>query len=390
MAGNITKIKEGYYRLRYRDHSSYVKAKSDRESKRLLAAFVAEVDSGDFTGPARLTFKHFAEKYLREYAEAELAPKTVFRYRQLLESRIYPAIGNKRLDKVKPLDLIELYNSMRDKHKYTRVLKDGGREEKDAGPLSRQTIKHHHRLIHAIFEKAIQWGILKGANPASRIDPPKVEKKEAACYDENEMQALLEALDKLGEEELKYKVGTMIALMTGARLGEIMGLQWGDIDFQNKHIEIGRSSQYLPGEGTFTKAPKNESSKRRISVNTTLLNLLKEYRDSQRLKGFICQDSNRLFVTWKGHPMNPLTLSKWFRAFLKRNGLPHLNFHGLRHTSATFLISRGVDVQTVAGRLGHSTSATTQNIYSHFLESRDRQAADLMELSMESMKSKSV
>ena len=77
--------------------------------------------------------------------------------------------------------------------------------------------------------------------------------------------------------------------------------------------------------------------------------------------------------------MHPQTLTHWFPKFLKRNKLPHLNFHGLRHTSATFLISQGMDIQTVAGRLGHSTSATTQNVYSHFLESKDRQAADLIE-----------
>ncbi|NLA10907.1 MAG: site-specific integrase [Firmicutes bacterium] len=106
---------------------------------------------------------------------------------------------------------------------------------------------------------------------------------------------------------------------------------------------------------------------------------LKYYQQNQREKGFICHGNNRLFITWDGKPMHPNSVSKWFPAFLRRYKLPPLNFHGLRHTSATFLISQGMDIQTVAGRLGHSTTATTQNIYSHFLESKDRQAADLME-----------
>ncbi|MDO7786115.1 tyrosine-type recombinase/integrase [Desulforamulus aquiferis] len=379
MAGNIVKVKDGHYRLRYKDSSRYVKAKSDREAERLLAKFVTEVDAGDFKQPSKVTFREFSQKWLKDYAEIELAPKTVYRYKELLEGRIYPAFGDKKLDKLRPLDLVGFYNSLRKKHKYMGLLKDGTREEKQAEPLSEQTIKHYHRLISAIFEKAIKWEILRGSNPAKHVDAPKTEKKKAKCYDEKHVQALLDALDKLGPEELKYKAATMIALMTGARLGEIMGLEWQDIDFTNKAIEIRQSSQYLPGEGIFTKDPKTETSKRRISVNDTLLKLLEEYKNSQRDKGFLCQDSNRLFLAWDGQPMHPLTLSKWFPEFLKDNKLPPLNFHGLRHTSATFLISRGMDIQTVAGRLGHSTSATTQNVYSHFLESKDRQAAELME-----------
>lgn len=388
MAGNIVKIKEGYYRLRYRDSSEYVKAKSDREAERMLAAFVTKIESGDFTQSAKVTFGELAKKWLKDYAEVELQPKTVYEYKQLLDGRIYPAFGDKKLDKIRPLDLLEFYNSLRKKNKYISIAKDGTRTEKEAGPLSENTIKHYHRLISAIFEKAIKWGVFKGVNPAKRVDAPRVEKKKAKCYDEKQTKALLAALDKVGQEEYKYRAAVMIAFMTGARLGEIMGLEWKDIDFDNKSIEIRQSSQYLPDEGTFTKNPKNETSKRRISVNDTLLSLLKEYLESQRSKKFLCQDNNRLFVSWNGKPMHPLTLSKWFPEFLRRNKLPHLNFHGLRHTSATFLISRGMDIQTVAGRLGHSTSATTQNVYSHFLESKDRQAADLMEGSFSDKKEK--
>jgi len=176
--------------------------------------------------------------------------------------------------------------------------------------------------------------------------------------------------------------------MTGARLGEIMGLEWQDIDDENKIISIRQASQYLPGQGTFTKDPKNETSKRKISVNDTLLSLLKSYKEDQQKKGFICGDNNRLFITWNGKPMPPHTISKWFPEFIEANKLPKLNFHGLRHTSATFLISKGMDIETVAGRLGHSTSATTQNIYSHFLESKDKKAARLMEITFNPKKKK--
>jgi integrase len=171
----------------------------------------------------------------------------------------------------------------------------------------------------------------------------------------------------------------MIALTTGARLGEVMGLEWHDIDHINKNIEIHQASQYLPHKGTFTKEPKNESSKRRISVNDSLLNILKAYKEDQQSRGFLCGDNNRLFINWKGEAMNPSTLAVWFPKFLTKNELPRLTFHGLRHTSATFLIGQGMDIETIAGRLGHSTSATMTNVNSHFLKAKDRQAADMME-----------
>jgi integrase len=379
MAGNIVNLGGGKYRLRYKDFSENVTAKSDHGAERLLAKFITKVDSGDFKQGGTVTFRKFAEKWLTDYAEIELAPKTLFRYKQVLESRIFPAIGDKRLDKVKPLDLVEFYNKMRKEHKFFRYSADGpGAEETSAG-LSEKTIKTHHSLISAIYDKAIRWDVYKGDNPAKRVDAPKPEKKKARCYDEAETQKLLETLDRLTGSEVKYKAAAYLAIMTGARLGEIMGLEWQDVDFTKKTVEIRQTSQYLPGQGTFTKQPKTELSKRKISVNDTLLTTLAQYREDQQEKGFLCRGTARLFVTWDGKPMHTYTMTDWFPIFLKKNGLPALNFHGLRHTSATFLISRGMDIQTVAGRLGHSTSATTQNIYSHFLESKDRQAADLME-----------
>ena len=387
MAGNIIKLNEDRYRLRYKDSSRFIRAKNDSEAERLLAKFITEIDGGDFGQPSKVTFKEFSKRYLKDYAEVELAKKTVFRYKQMLESRIYVAFGGSKLDRIKPVDILKFYNSMRKDHKYTQVQKDGSTKEIKCGPLSEQTIKHHHRIISAIFEKAIKWEVLKGKNPAKSVDAPKVDKKKAKCFNEKQVQALLDALENTKPEEMKYKVGTIIALTTGARLGEIMALEWGDIDTKNKIIEIRQSSQYLPGQGTFTKDPKNESSKRRIAVNKMLLDLLEEYKADQEGKSFLCGDNNRLFVTWEGKPMHPYTLTKWFPDFLERNKLPHLNFHGLRHSSATFLIGQGMDIQTVASRLGHSTSATTQNVYSHFLESKDRKAANMMEKSFGKKKS---
>lgn len=169
MAGNIVKLKEGSYRLRYKDYSTNVKAKNDTEAEKSLAKFITEVEKGDFSQPSKVTFKEFVNKWLKNYAEIELAPKTLVWYKQLLEARILPQLGYKRMEKIKPLDLIEFYNMLRAKHKYYFLKGDGAKIEKTSQGLSEKTIRHHHGLIFSIFEKAIKWNIYKGDNPASRV-----------------------------------------------------------------------------------------------------------------------------------------------------------------------------------------------------------------------------
>lgn len=350
-----------------------------QDVSRQLAKFISEVDSGDFTKPSKITFEQFANRWLKDYGEHELAPKTLFRYKQILESRVYPAIGKKKLERIRPLDLIEFYNSLRKKHKFTCTAGEDKGEKKEAEALSENTIRQHHRIISAIFEKAIRWKVLKGSNPAKFVDAPKVEKKKANCYDSDDIQLLLKALEQLGPEELKYKAAVIIALMIGARLGEVLGLEWKDIHFDERYIEIRQASQYLPGKGIITKKPKSENSIRKVSANKYLLVILAQYQEQQRSKDFIAEGENRLFVSADNKPMHPGTISSWFPDFISKYNLPPITFHGLRHTSATYLISRGMDIETVAGRLGHSSSAITQNVYSHFLKSKDRQAAELME-----------
>lgn len=386
MAGYVQKVKEGSYRLRFKDYSRYVTAKSDHAAETLLAKFVTEVESGNFSKPSKVTFGEFVKGWLENYGEPVLAPKTLHRYKGMLETRILPAFGTKNMEKIKPLELLAFYNSLKGKHEFMKVSKDRisnptlpnscEREKGISSGLSDQTVKHHHRLISAIFEKAIKWNVYQGKNPANFVDAPKVERKKAKFYDLDQIAAMLQALEK---EDLHHKAVVMIALTTGARLGEVMGLEWQDVDHLNKTIEIRQSSQYIPRIGTFTKDPKNESSKRRLSVNNALLSILKAYKEDQQSRGFLCGDSNRLFINWKGEPMNPSTLAVWFPKFLGKNELPRITFHSLRHTSATFLIGQGMDIETIARRLGHTTSVTTQSVYSHFLKAKDRQAADMME-----------
>lgn len=435
-------------------YTKTIKAKSPREAEKELALFVAEVENGELIDNKKITFKSFADKWITEYAEKELAPKTVVRYKQLLE-RINFAIGHKKLIDIRPIDLIEFYNDIKENGNridLTYIAKPELKEillsknftvekliestgvdvrtisralnsksiryttaqaickaiDMDAKeiftlngkltPLSPQTVKHHHRLIHAILESAVKWQYLKD-NPASRLEAPKVERREARHFNEAQAIRLIEALEP---EPIKYKTLILLTIYGGLRIGEVLGLEWDDIDFKNKVVEIKRSSQYV-GKEIITKSPKNETSCRLVTYPQSIMTLLKEFKVWWQGEKAKCGDNNwhktdRLFVQWNGLPMHPTTPSKWYLQFVRRYNekikaddnlseedkekliLPEVNFHGLRHTSATLLISQGHDIKTVSARLGHSTASTTLNIYSHALRSADTAAADGLEL----------
>lgn len=225
----------------------------------------------------------------------------------------------------------------------------------------------------------LQWQCLL-YNPAERVKPPKVENKEAAHYDEDTVEIMLSLLNK---EPLKYKTMIYLEIYAGVRLGELTGLTWADVDMENNYLRIRQASQYLPGMGTFSKEPKNVSSQRIISMPPVVMKLLRKYKawqnEERLIHGDLWDENDLLFTQWNGRPIHPSTPTKWFKSFRERHNLPDLKFHGLRHTNASLLIGNGVDVQTVARRLGHTKATTTTSIYRHFLQRPDKEAADKLE-----------
>jgi integrase len=357
-------------------------AEKKKEAEKLLTEFMVEIERGLTVESKRQSFKQFVDRWLKDYAEINLAPKTLFRYKEILDSRILPSIGHIKIDQLRPTHIIEFENMLRE---------DGIRKDGQAGGLSEKTILQHHRIISSILNDAVQWQAIF-SNPAARVKPPKVPKKQAACYDEDQMLDLLDLLDQVPPEGLKYRVIVDLALGTGLRRGEIMGLEWPDINMDKCTLEVRQASQYLPGQGCFIKDPKNETSKRLISVPASTIVLLKKWRAQQaeqRLKvGDQWSGGDWVFTAWDGHRMHPDTISKWFPEFLKKNNLPHIPFHGLRHTSATLLIAEGSDIREVSGRLGHSNTSTTGDIYAHFLKKADQAAAEKLDNLMTRRKKK--
>lgn len=389
MAGSIEKRGKNSYRLSclagYNLQGKPIKKTktvhgTKKEAEIELAKFVADVQNGMVIEGKSLKFSEFTEIWKRDYGSKELAPSTYKRYCRMLEIRLLPYFGHFYVNKIKPTDIMQFYDLLSKDTQLVRKKDNNG--SKTLKPLSGKTILEHHRLLRAMLHKAVYWQVIV-SNPAERVQPPKVKKPKRKYYDDDQCKILLENLEQLDEEQIKYKTAIILTVFTGVRLGELMGLEWQDVDFKTGIISINRSSQYLSDKGIFTKSPKTESSVREVAIPDFIVSLLKEYKlwyeEQKSIVGDFWNDSDRLFVQVDGNPITPSTISKWFEKFIKQIGLPVITFHGLRHTNATLLIAQQVDVATVSARLGHAQITTTYNFYVHPLKSHDKHAGNVLE-----------
>jgi len=385
--------------------------KTERQNKKALERFVFEfeekVKSGMYLDGEKMTFQVFAERWMKEYATTHLEDTTLQLYRHLLDVHIFPVIGHLKLSKVQPIQLNKLYNNL-------SLKRQDGKE----GGYSPKTIKHVHTLISSIYSAAVKWNVCID-NPCDRADPPKLDStgKKLKHFTLEQTQIFLKLLDDGYEIKYKahertsrngnvyhvadysenrelptqFKLFYLLAIFCGFRRGELIALTWDDIDFKSNSISITKSTTIVNGKPV-TKPPKTPTSVRIVSVPATVLTLAKTYRKEQlryRMSlGTKWQGDNYIFIQWDGRQMYPDTPYNTFKKLIRRYNatcideskkLPEIPLHGLRHTSATLLISQNVDVKTVSGRLGHAQTSTTMNIYAHSLQKMDEVAADTLD-----------
>lgn len=407
----------------------------EKELERQKILFEEKCRSGQTFGGA-IRFADFIDYWKKEYAEKNLRATTLSGYNEMLD-RIVRAMGHIRLERIQPHQLSEFYAMLQaegvrkdvkyiPKIDFAKLLKRIGmtqtvfaqragvsvsviksvisgrnviytsakkialflerdtfdlfdQAEPEKSTLSNKTVLHYHRLISSILEKAVKWQVIRD-NPCRRVELPKVEKKEARYLDDIEAERLLACLDK---EPLQYRTAITLLLYSGMRRGELCGLEWQDIDFDNSLIDINKSSLYLSGKGIFNDETKTDSSHRVIKVPPNVIELLRLHKREQNevrmLTGSKWVNSGKIFVQWNGKPLHPDTLTGWFKKFIRKYNLPDISLHSLRHTNATLLIANGVNIRTVASRLGHANMTTTSNIYTHAIKTADEKAADLLE-----------
>ena len=389
MAGSIEKRGENTYRLvvsggKNLDGTRCKKTKTihgtRKDAEIALAEFITEVNRGLVPEGKSITFEEFFYIWDEKYASKELAPKTYSRYIGILKSRILPYLGSFPLDKIKPSDLMNFYDMLENDTQIKRIAKNNG--QRTLKPLSPKTILEHHRLISAMLQNAVYWQLLP-SNPARRVKPPKTKKPKMEFFNDDECKVLIQSLMELTGSNLKYKAAILLDIFSGVRRGELIGLEWSDVDFKNETININKSTQYLPENGIFDKDTKTECSNRIVPIPNYITKTLLEYKewyDEQKdILGDKWINSNKLFIQDDGKPMYPDTIGKWFKPYIEKLGLPIIKFHGIRHTNATLMIANNVDIATVSARLGHASINTTIKYYVHPLEKNMKKAAYVLQ-----------
>lgn len=246
-------------------------------------------------------------------------------------------------------------------------------------PYAYETIHQIKRTIRAILSMAKKNRLIEdNYASADYITFPKRPQSTIVYMDDEDANKFYDALIKY--PDVRYRTAMLTFLLTGFRRGEVTGLQWGDVDFDEKTITVSRSITTVKGYGKLLKKPKTEKSERTITIAETLVEALKEYREwwlkNKELLGDYMEDNDYLFTQENGKVLYPSTFTGWLNKVLKSAGLDHHSLHSLRHTNITMQIAAGVPLVTVAARAGHARTSTTTDIYSHFIKSSDRAAAE--------------
>jgi len=376
MAGTIILQANGKYKLTFMKHKQRyyktVKANDEEEAKRLLNLFMKFVDKIVDINPDICTLNDFCEIYFKDYAPNLLAEECVYNYSRALTNWVLPKIGETILTNCTS----DFFKS------YFKWLSNQISPETHE-PLSIGSREKIFSIISSVFSCATQWNILK-VNPLKAARPEEFKRKNKLKQSKDKQRCLtLEESKRLIKElnnvDLKYQIITQIALIGGLRRSEILGLKWIDVDFKNSCIYINQSSIFVPKKGYVVGDLKTETSERTVSLPRVTMLLLLEYKIKSENN-----DNNFVFINDKGRRkglrMNPSSVTNWFKAFREKVGLPKdVALQGLRHSSATILIAKGINVKSVSSRLGHSNTSTTLNIYAHAITGVDKQAGETLD-----------
>ncbi|WP_027087959.1 tyrosine-type recombinase/integrase [Cohnella panacarvi] len=345
-----------------------VKAKGIREAEKELVKFQTEVEVGEYIAPEKMSFDTFLAVWREKYGQKHLEVKTLETYDIMLKNHILPSFGTCRISDLKPIHIMVLLDELS---------REGSRKDGKSGGLASSSIRFVHRILKDIFERAVEWRIIK-LNPVSAVKRPKIQDHEVDVYGEQEVELLFQALEK---EPIHWRIMITLALTTGLRRGELLGLEWKHLDLQLGTIEVIQSLSHSRGVNIL-KEPKTKNSKRKIAIPDSLLEDLRAYYvhavQLRKMLGDCWQGGVEfhVFFSETGKPFYHTAPGTWFRRFIHRVGLKRIRFHDLRHTSATLLINQGVHAKIISSRLGHADIRTTMNIYGHALRTADHAAAN--------------
>lgn len=349
---------EGRVRAQGVQRSVYGRTRSEVRAKMRELARQAEL--GLSLEGGRQTVADYLDRWLDAVARHRVRSTTFARYGQLVRIHAIPTIGTIPIAKLTGQHLADLY---------------AGRLETGQ---SARSVEQLHSVLHSAFRQAVRWDLIT-RNPADLVSPPRPKRHEITALTGDQARTLL-ATAAGDELEALY----VLALTTGMRQGELLGLTWSAVDLAGARIEVRSSLVRRRAADWSLEEPKSQRSRRRVSLSAAAVTALRSHRvrqaEARLLVGTDWEDNDLVFTDAWGRPLDGSHVTgRDFRLLLERAGLPRIRFHDLRHTAATLLLASGTHPKLVQELLGHSTIALTLDVYSHVTPSMHDEAANTMD-----------
>ena len=327
-----------------------------------LRSILSEIDSGSYIPPNKLTVKDLLERWLSEYVDIQVRPNTADGYRMICELHIVPVLGILRLDELHQSHVIRYQQS---------ALLNGRRDGK--GGLSAQTVKHHHRVLSQALEYGVGQGLLS-RNVCKNVKAPRPAYREMNVLTVEQIGRLFDTARSTPYFHLIH-----LALYTGLRRSELLGLRWKDTDLVSSVIHVTQGLNMLRDKKPIFAPPKTPKSRRSVALSPVAVEALQAHHDEREAVcgslGTDISGDDLVFGDVHGRPLSPSTVSHAFGDICKKAGISGIRFHDLRHTHATFLMKQGTSPKVVQERLGHSSISVTLDIYSHVVPGMQELAA---------------
>ena len=363
--GSITKRDDGRWMARYtvrtikgpKRRTVYGRTRAEASAK--LAKAMADRDNGLIFDAGSLTVGEYLDRWLSNSVKDTVRERTYERYEEIIRLHIKPALGQLKLKALTPAHVQDFY-----------------RDRLDTG-LSPATVQKIHVILHKSLSQAVSWSLVP-RNVGEAVKAPRPAPKEMQPLSPDEARRLL---DTAGGDSLEALY--VLAIHTGMRQGELLGLKWEDVDLTANVIRVRRTLLRIKGRIVLGE-PKTKKSRRTVHLTGAASRALEEHlgrqlKDMERL-GDLYRDQGLVFTTEVGTPINPTNLRKRsFTPLLQKASLPRVRFHDLRHTCATLLLTKNVHPKYVQELLGHTTVSITLDTYSHVVPGMGNHVAEAME-----------
>jgi len=378
--GTIRKRSDGRWEAQYSagfdpntgkqiQRSVYGKTQKDVQQK--LHKILTEIDEGDYMEAEKITVGDWLDLWLRDYT-INLKPATMAAYEEHVHVHLKPYLGNIMLDKLTSQRIQRLYNMLL-------------REKK----LAPKSIINVNGVFHSALERARKLGYLK-TNPLDGVILPRIEKRQLQTMENDDIIRFLEAI-----KDSPYGDILFVTLFTGLRQGEVLGLTWDCVDFENNTLLINKQHNRVKGEKDYKFSSLKNERVRMLTVAKDVMVVLRRQKEKQEiwakeLRSAYNNDENLVFTNELGRFIANQALYRNYKSIMKKIGLGNLRFHDLRHAFAVNSLRAGDDIKTVQENLGHATASFTLSTYAHASQGMKRESAKRMECFIRSLQEKSI